>query len=435
MIQLTHIIIMKSISKILSFSLLVFVFPILTLTTHAQGTMVSDSIVMSNLYANEVYYNLDGGEIQTSLRNQWDIAFRTKKMSSSILTNDGAGVVLYTYPKSDTTGWAAMDTTGLSTWKPMYNDPTDWENGAFSRNAKGHPDYGWGKYNESTHDLVGDSLFVVKVRDGSFKKLWIVRKHSSLDTYYFRYANLDGSDDQYVSCNFDGLTDKDFIGYSFATNLLVTFEPASAYWDIVFTKYMSVQPNGTPYPVVGVLSNWGVTTKKFHPVPLSYDDFGAGSWDSTRSAIGWDWKVFDNNTFSYKIVDSTVYFIKALSGDIYKLYFTFFAGSSSGVVKFERMKAAGAGITEPKSNNIQVTIFPNPASCRINLYLTGTAGKELTFTLTDLSGRQLRADRPERMAYGPYAYSMDVTGVQPGVYFVTVSNAATKTVTKVIITH
>jgi hypothetical protein len=67
--------------------------------------------------------------------------------------------------------------------------------------------------------------------------------------------------------------------------------------------------------------------------------------------------------------------------------------------------------------------------------LFSTTGEELTFILTDLSGRQLRADRPGRMADGHIAYSMDVTGVQPGVYFVTVSNAATKTVTKVTYTR
>ncbi|MCX6909508.1 MAG: DUF2339 domain-containing protein, partial [Verrucomicrobia bacterium] len=111
----------------------------------------------------------------------------------------GAGVALYTYPKSDTSGWATIDTTGLSSWKPMYNDPGNWENGAFSRYAKGYFDYGWCIYNDVTHNLVGDSLFVIKLRDGNFKKLWMIKKLSSLDIYLFRYANLDGSGEQYVS--------------------------------------------------------------------------------------------------------------------------------------------------------------------------------------------------------------------------------------------
>jgi len=390
---------------------------------------------MSPGYTNEVYYNLATGTVKTSPRATWDIAFRTMKRSSSILINDGAGVVLYTYPKADTSGWAAFDTAGLSGWKPMYNDPNDWENGAFSRNSKSNIDYGWGIYNIVTHNLTGDSLFVIKLRDGSFRKLWIIKKFSALDIYTFRYANLDGTNEINASEDLSSLEATDFSGYSLQINTRVAFEPVKSSWDILFTKYMSVQPDGTPYPVTGVLSNDSVKTKKFYPVSLDYTDFGPGIWDSTRSSIGWNWKVFDMNNFIYKIVDSTVYFIKPVSGDIYKLYFTAFAGSSTGVVKFNLERSAGAGISSHNGNDLRVNIYPNPASARINLYVTGKPGEELTFVLTDLSGRQLRADRPGRLTDGLNAFSMDVTGVQPGVYFVTVCIAATKTVSKVIITR
>ncbi|MEI6175058.1 MAG: hypothetical protein WCR01_15035 [Bacteroidota bacterium] len=174
---------MKKMFPFLSASLFMLILFVFGFSAKGQGTMKSDSVVMSAGYANEVYYSMENGIIQTSPRATWDISFRTSKRSSSILTNDGAGVVLYTYPKADTAGWASVDTAGLSSWQPMYNDPTDWENGAFSRNAKGHPDYGWGIYNDVTHDLTGDSLFVIKLRDGSFKKLRIVKKFSSLDIY------------------------------------------------------------------------------------------------------------------------------------------------------------------------------------------------------------------------------------------------------------
>ena len=67
--------------------------------------------------------------------------------------------------------------------------------------------------------------------------------------------------------------------------------------------------------------------------------------------------------------------------------------------------------------------------------MTGTTGEDLTFSLTDLTGRQLRADRPGRLTDGLSAYSMDETGVQPGMYFGTVCIAATNTVSEVIFTH
>ena len=76
--------------------------------------------------------------------------------------------------------------------------------------------------------------------------------------------------------------------------------------------------------------------------------------------------------------------------------------------------------------NLQLTLLPN---------LSGTTGEDLTFTLTNLTGRQLRADCPWRMAEGFNAYPIDVTGVQPGVCFVSVFTAATKTVTNATISQ
>lgn len=399
----------------------------------AQGTVHPDSAVMSAGYANEVYYGIESRMVQTFQRGTWDIAFRTMKRSSSILTNDGSGVVLYTYPKADTSGWNSFDTTGFYTWKPMYNDPTNWENGAFSRNAKGHPDYGWCKYNDVTHNLIGDSLFVIKLRDGSLKKIWIIKKLASLDIFVFRYANLDGTGEQNVSEDISGLLSVDFSGYSLQTNSRVVIQPNKNSWDILFTKYMSVQTDGSPYPVVGVLSNDSVRTKNFHPVDLSYNDFGAGKWDSTRSSIGWNWKLFNQGTFTYSIVDSSVYFVKDLSKHVYKLYFTGYGGSQTGFIGFTTQQMTGMGVQNP-GEGMTFSVFPNPASGRINIQVTGKTGEDLLISLTDLSGRQLRADRPG-LTDGLNAYSMDVTGVQPGIYFVTVSTAATKSVTKVIISR
>jgi len=146
---------------------------------------VTDSVLMGPGYVNEVYYSMSAGKQGAVNRKQWDIAFRASRMSASILTNDAAnnngiglvGVELYTYPKADISGWATMDTSGLSSWKNMVNSTTDWETGAFDQYQLGHPDYGWGKYNAASHDVVGDSLYIIRLRDGSFRKLWIIRKY------------------------------------------------------------------------------------------------------------------------------------------------------------------------------------------------------------------------------------------------------------------
>jgi hypothetical protein len=397
-------------------------------------SLISDTVVMGPGYANEVYYKISDGTKYSVNRKLWDISFRTRVMSSSILINEGAGVVLYTYPKTDTTGWAAMDTTGVSGWTPMYNDQNDWENGAFSRNAKGHPDYGWGKYNDVTHDITGDSLFIIKLRDGSFKKLWIVIKYSAADIYRFRYANLDGTNEKDTTIYLKADTAKNFMGYSLQTSEKIDYEPVRQSWDLLFTKYAYTWPDGSSYIVTGVLSNQDVSTKRFAGVPLDYSDWGPGKWDSARASVGYDWKAL-NPDYTYKIIDSLVFFVKPVKPDIYKLYFTSFAGSSTGVISFMKGKMAGAGVNDQLTKNNDLQIFPNPATDFITINFSAKSGEDVFISLTDLSGRQLREDRPAGLADGKNSYLMDVRGINPGIFFVAVSSATTRLVQKVIIRH
>ncbi|MCX6282506.1 MAG: T9SS type A sorting domain-containing protein [Bacteroidetes bacterium] len=401
----------------------------------AQGSLSSDTLVMGASYTNEIYYSLANGKILASPRNSWDIAFRTKKFSSSILTNDGFGVVLYTYPKSDTSGWASVDTSGLTNWTPMFNDPNDWENGAFSRNAKGHPDYGWAIYNDVTHDLVSDSLFIIKLRDGSLRKIWIQNKRSVQDIYHFRFANIDGSSDHTDTLNLANDLATDFVGFSLETNQRVDFQPHLAAWDILFTKYMSIQPGGIPYPVMGVLNNPEIKSKRFKPVPLTYVNWEVSPWDSLKSSIGYNWKLLNNQTYTYTIVDSLVFFIQPTNKDVYKFYFTSFAGGTTGDLSFTQEKVLSFGINEISQSGLNVKVYPNPVRTSMNLLVSGKTGDEIHIVLSDLSGRQLGADHPGRLAEGLNLFTFDVAGITPGVYFVTASTAATRAVAKVIITR
>jgi hypothetical protein len=397
----------------------------------AQTVLSSDSIVMSASYANEVYYSMKNGIVSTTPRDMWDIAFRTRVMSSSIIINDGTGVVLFTYPKSDTSGWATVDTTGIGAWTPMYNDPTDWENGAFSRNQQGHPDYGWGRYNDVTHDIVGDSLYVIKLRNGVFKKLWIQRKHSGGDTWYFKYADLDGSNVIDVTKDMTSLQSVDFYGYNMEADLWANFEPAAAEWDILFTKYKGIN-SGQPYTVTGVLSNDSVKVNKFHPVSPDYVDWNLLPWDSTRSPIGYDWKVFNSGTSTYVLTDSLVYFVKDRLGDVYKLLFTRFEGSSTGKVVFKKALVSGVGIKDQDRRITDIRVFPNPANETINLIFNEPVVGSPLVTLSDISGKVIFRNT---ISNGITQFGISAATIQPGIYFVAVTVASVTSVRKVIISR
>ncbi len=163
-------------------------------------------VVTGASYKNDVYYSFEKGEVQSSNRYSWDIAFATDTFSVNILANNGVGVEVYTYPNGDISSWDNVDTTGM-VWTPMFNSNATWEGGAFLQNIKSGDqlDFGWGKYNPSNHHVTGDSLFIIKTRNLQYKKLWIVEKNAPLNEWSLKVANLDGSDEKEVLLKLTGI--------------------------------------------------------------------------------------------------------------------------------------------------------------------------------------------------------------------------------------
>jgi hypothetical protein len=382
----------------------------LALTTNAasfKGSLHStdgdDTIVMGSAYVNDVYYSLNKGITATPPRATWDIAFRTGIMSSCILTNGVSGVMLYAYPKSDTSGWATLDTNGLYSWKPLYNSVKKWEDGAFMANAGKHPDYGWGVYNNTTHKLHGDSLFVIKLLNGTYRKIWIVQKDSPKNKYYVRYAKLDGTMDTTVMIDCNLYKTKEFVGFSVSSNSVVDREPLKTNWDLLFTKYMDKVSMGpgvyVDYPVMGILTNnVNVFITEVRGVnQQTYEDYKAHKFDSTDiSVIGRDWKKSVGQPPVYSIVDTLVYFLyDTASGDVYKLYFKGFedGSSSDGKVMFKTKLLKLNSIPE---NNVaaNMMVYPNPAtSSNINLVYRFDDVKEFTLDVIDINGSIISTQR------------------------------------------
>ena len=389
---------------------------------------------MQASYAEEVYYSFSTGMVSAVPRNQWDIAFRTNIISSGILINDGVGVVLYTYPNGDSSSWgAAWDTSGITGWAPLYNDPTDWENGAFSRNATGHPDYGWGVYNSITHDLRGDSCFIIKTRNGSFKRIFIARKVSVNNQYIFRTANLDGTNSVETTFSCTPFMSKDFVGYDLQSMQAVDFQPAKDSWDILFTKYMSVQPDGSPYVVTGVLNNEGIGANKYAGVLVPYPYWGTQEFDFSRSPIGWDWKYFDMGTFSYAVEDSLEFFVKNLNGDVASLIFTKFEGSSTGKIVFNKGFVSATGTVEVKNNISVVSVFPNPAASQVNFKVIPDENGKSKLTIREMTGRIVWSSDFEVIAGQVKNGIIDVTTLTSGIYLLNYQAGDINHTTKLII--
>jgi len=395
-----------------------------------------DTVNMTSGYALDVYYNIVTGVETTSPRELWDIAFSTKVFSASILINDGSGTELYTWGNGDTSGWAMVDTIGLSTWKPLYNDENDWEMGAFTRNENGHPDYGWGMYNSITHEVIGDSLYILKKADGMTYKIWIKKKTYNMGNpvYIFKKAMLDGSNESEVTIDCTPYTTKNFIYYSLTAGQVIDREPASADWDILFTKYVGLFPgNNIPVVVTGVLSNYNLGVSEVHGVSqLLFTDPYTQPYDSARGVIGWDWKTFNMATFTYVVDDSVVYFMQAPDGDIWKLYFEVFQGTSTGIITLRKFNITTSGLEDIEAGDQAMLLYPNPASDRVNLSTDLEAGQQATVQVCSMNGAIVREHRFTGQA-GLETESIPLEGLPGGVYFVRLQSGSTSATSKLII--
>jgi len=385
----------------------------------AQVPMLPQTVVMGPGYANEVYYQFTTFNTYETPRTSWDLSFNTSPESGSILINDGNLTTLWSYPWGDTTAWATLDTFLLYTYPLLYNDPDEWNNGAFNRTSTGYPNYGWGSYNQASQVITGDSLYIIQLADGSYKKIWIVKKNTAENSWLFRYANLDGSDSQEVSFDCDPYTGKDLVGFNLQTNLPVDYRPVKESWDILFTKYMAWHPTGAPVVVTGVLSNPAIVAKKFYPVDPDFNDWQSAPWDSSRSTIGWDWKWFDLGSFTYSIVDSMVFYVKEQAGNVYRLKFTGFEGTSTGVIDFGIALVLGVGIDDGEPSEVGISLWPNPAKDLLNVSMENgkSASGMNTVSILDMAGRTVMN---KRLPPGQDHVTWNISELSPGPYLLEV---------------
>lgn len=368
--------------------ILTMIFP---LTIQAQ-TIEQDSLTMGPGYSNHIYYSFQDGQVHSSVANDWDIAFRADKFTSTIRINGGQGVKLYALAGDETAFNSNVDTNGLfPSLSQLYDSDETWNYGAFENNPVGQFNYGWGSYNTTTHVVSATRAFLIEATDGSVKKIVIDELQSGV--WKFRFSDLDGSNLVQDSINVDDYPDKYFIGYSLVSDEVKDFDADATTWDIVFTKFMTADYNGTPWQAVtGILTHEGAEVASVEG--MSYEDAMASNYTLTPdniSAIGWDWKSLNYQTFQWELADSLSYFIKAGNGDIYQFWVTDFAGSASGNVKFNyRKEELTSGIDEFGQTLAKYNVYPNPNSGQFNiLYDFNEAVSNARFELYDLSGRLL----------------------------------------------
>lgn len=379
-------------------------------------------------YQNQAFYRLSDDNVVQLPNESWDLAFSmTGQFNVGIAINESTTSItgapaaeLEIYETSLTDFTAEMDTTHLL--RRLLNDESSWaEGGALSNvaNPADPFDFGWGSYNPVTHTLYGTRVFAAKLRDGSYKKFFVASFDGS--AYGLKYANFDGSEEQNISINRGDYGENILAFFSFSTGSMI--EPIGS-WDLVFGRYLTKLDDGEgnilDYPVTGVLSNGTIQLAKasgVDPIGVSYETY-ADSLDSRLDIIGHDWKAF-SFTEGWVIPTDLVFFAKTPTGEIYKLVFVDFEGSSTGVTTIEKTSLGVVSSNRNLSDNFTETaLFPNPVSDNATIVFSAKQSyKNAPVYIRDLTGRILWSGQT-MIEEGFNAISLDIPNLAEGMYLV-----------------
>ncbi|MBL0911150.1 MAG: T9SS type A sorting domain-containing protein [Bacteroidia bacterium] len=404
---------------------------------------VEDSVTTgtSPNYKNRVFYSLANGEVGAVTFNTRDLEFYTgTPYSASIRINGAFGAQLFKCSGDTSVWYGNIDTTGISTGStatltPCIDSDETWTGSAFETGATGHPNYGWGVYNSTTHDVIGNKIFVFKTSAGVWKRIWIRSLGATTSAYTIWVADLDGSNQQTKTISKQGLTSKNFIYYTFATDQTTNDEPDKTTFDLVFTRYVESDPASPNYglAVTGVLANEGIELVKAEGLPADDADY----LDYTLSAdyinvMGDKWKELDYSTFQWVVFDSLSYFIKDVPGNIWQLRFTKFVGAGSAKYKFEKRQVGTVSVEEPNSTIPAVALFPNPATDNAQIVFTSVNNAKMQLQVLDMSGRLVLNESKAANA-GMNQWQLPLSNLTNGMYIVKLTDGITVKTEKLMI--
>lgn len=410
-------------------------------------------------YPQDVYYSLKNSTQKVDSNRNWHLAFEmtgfAQGTSVSVLANFAqTGIKVWSLNMEASTSFAtlsAADTVGKTHEdRALYNGPRSWYYGALNRTAAAGNffDYGWGQYDPVSHDVIGDSLFLLKVGTATYK-IWIQNykagsapNYDSL-RYTFRIASWDNNIDRTVTVRRspDYMT-RNFAYYNILTDTWRDREPATATWDLAFTRYGDTAYAGNVpavYPVMGVLSNKGCEVAKVQGLTPDTNAFASQTYSTRTDMIGDDWKYTVGNPPINFALDTVSYFIKSKSTmEYYLLQFTRFDGQSTGKAVFRKkylgvVTPTSVGTTQAAATPA-FTLAPNPANSSAQLMLDATEAASGTIVVADLSGRLVQR-YPAQFAQGMNGFAISTATLPTGTYVVTAIGGTWKTSAKLVVQH
>ncbi len=419
----------RSFVPIMKKTLLLLSAALITAVGQAQ-TSVTVSTQPQN--AEQVWYSLQNGEVGSAALDEWDLAFEITGMNGSIRVNTAKGLTVYETPAA-ITDWASVNSVDTANWTMIQNSDTSFSIGALNHgNNLGTPtgfNLGWGNYNISTHVVMGSKIYAIGLADGTS---WIKLRINSLTNgvYSFTYANLDGTNSHDAELLTTDFTGKNFGYYSFSTNATMDREPLTANWDLLFTKYIGFVP--IPYPVDGVLLNKTVTALQVNGVPTASATWTNDPFNANTDVIGYDWKHYDFGANTYVIATDTTYFVKDITGNIWKIVFSAYGGSATGDMTFNQEMVSATGINEVAAHQGTLITYPNPVTNGQAQLIMDVPAHDGVMHVMNMAGQQMLQQQWSGLN-GLSTRTLDVSGLAKGVYILRFDAANSSTTGKLVI--
>ncbi|GAB5555473.1 MAG: hypothetical protein Sapg2KO_50640 [Saprospiraceae bacterium] len=326
-------------------------------------------------YANQLFYDLDTDKTIELKTSDWDLIFTTfglqdagihiNESSASTFGMPAPSIELYLADTNNYDVITAFDTT----FTRLYNDERSWGFGAFNVNLNPQSffDFGWGNYNPMTRQVIGDELFIIKLRSGVYKKLLI--ELLDIDVYKIKWANLDGTEEQTAE-----IDKKDFQNglalFSFTTGTTLDLDLSGM--DLLYTRYITSVPdtnttNILDYTVTGFLSMPGTEVARIEG--MNPDDVvpnDTTQYSTRLDAMGYDWKAFDF-TEGWVIPNDLSFLVKTAAGKLYKTVLIDFEGSTTGVTVINKTELNVVSTRNLNTAFEDFRIFPNPIQNDLNV--------------------------------------------------------------------
>jgi len=394
----------------------------------AASAQVADSVIIGPAYPNKGFYSLNNGNVGQMPNTEWDLQFAShSSMSSTLRLNGGFNVHAWEYTAGDSSHWAQLDTAGLGSsngWLPIYDAMNSFDPGAFEMTATAFPNYGWGTYNQISHDIVGTKLFVVQTSTGAHKKLFIKALRAGTQELELRLANLDGSAENNFSVSRAGLVAKSWIYIDLDNGSVSDPEPPGATYDLTFEKYLGLASPGVYYPVTGVRLNRNVQAVRVSNTHVDDVNVAGLTLGGDIVSIGHDWKTFSGTVFILE--DSMSFFIEDQISNIWQLWFTGFVGSSAGKFVFNKRKVGTASLDSEGEITSVLTVQPNPVNNIGHWLIRLPQGvKDGRLSVHSMQGKLMHEEKVYGAGWQDIVFSAEKLGLKSGMYLIQLEAAGT----------